>query len=185
MSNVRRCSLNAVASPVAIVVLAALLAGCATTTVPDYRPRPPGGDVGYTDLQLSANRYRVTFSGSTVSTRDDVERYLLRRAAEVTLASGYTSFVLSNRETERDPYFYGSSYGYGGPYPYYYPYRSWYWNYPYWSDGFGWRTITYSAYGDIMMLTPEEARRFPDAIDAASLLQRLQPPVPVAAAAPP
>jgi hypothetical protein len=185
MSNVRQRRLGAVGASVATVVAAVLLAGCATTTAPDYRPRVPGADVGYTDLQLSANRYRVTFSGSTASTRDDVERYLLRRAAEVTLASGYTYFVLSNRETERDPYFYGSAYGYGGPYPYYYPYRSWYWNYPYWADGYGWHSITYSAYGDIMMLTPDEARRFPDAIDAASLLQRLQPPVPVAAATPP
>jgi hypothetical protein len=182
MSNVRQRRVGAVAAPVATIIAAALLAGCATTTAPDYRPRAPGGDVGYSDLQLSANRYRVSFSGSTASTRDDVERYLLRRASEVTLASGFTYFVLSHRDTERDP-FYGSNYGYGGPYPYYYPYRSWYWNYPYWAGG--WQTTTYSAYGDIMMLTPEEARRFPDAIDAASLLQRLQPPVPIAAAIPP
>ncbi len=165
----------------AALLAASLLAGCATSTVPDYRPRPPGGTVGYSDLQLSPNRYRVSFSGSTISTRDDVERYLLRRAAEVTLASGYTHFVLSNRDTERDANFYGNYLN--GPYSYYYPYRSWYWDSPYWNDG--WQTVTYSAYGDIMMLTPEEARRFPDAIEGLRLLQRLQPPVPVASATPP
>ena len=111
------------------LVAASLLAGCATSTVPDYRPRPPGGTVGYSDLQLSPNRYRVSFSGSTISTRDDVERSLLRRAAEVTLASGYTHFVLSDRDTERDTNFYGNNFPYGG-YPYYYPYRSWYWDSP-------------------------------------------------------
>lgn len=162
------------------LLAASLLAGCATSTVPDYRPRLPGGTVGYSDLQLSPNLYRISFSGSTASTRDDVERYLLRRAAEVTLASGYTHFVLSGRDTERDTYFYGNDYLYG-PYSYYYPYRSWYWDYPYG----GWQTVTYSAYSDVRMLTAEEARRFPEAIEATSLLQRLQPPVPVAAATPP
>ena len=165
------------------LLAASLLAGCATSNVPDYRPRVAGSTVGYSDLQLSPNLYRVSFSGSTASTRDDVERYLLRRAAEVTLASGYTHFVLSGRDTERDSYFYGNSYPYGG-YPYYYPYpRSWYWDSPYWNDG--WQTVTYSAYSDVMMLTAEEARRFPEAIEALSLLQRLQPPVPVASAIPP
>jgi hypothetical protein len=175
MSTYRACRLG-----VPALIVALLLAGCATTTVPDYRPRAPGGSVGYSDLQLSPNLYRISFSGSTASTRDDVERYLLRRAAEVTLASGYTHFVLSGRDTERDSYFYGSNYPYGA-YPYYYPYRSWYWDYPYG----GWQTVTYSAYSDVRMLTAEEARRFPEAIEALSLLQRLQPPVPVASAAPP
>jgi hypothetical protein len=163
------------------LLAASLLAACATSTVPDYRPRVAGSTVGYSDLQLSPNRYRVSFSGSTASTRDDVERYLLRRAAEVTLASGYTHFVLSDRDTERDSYIYGNGYPYGA-YPYY-PYRSFYWDYPYGLGG--WQSVTYSAYGDIMMLTPEEARRFPDALEALSLLQRLQPPVPVASATPP
>jgi hypothetical protein len=99
----------------------------------------------------------------------------------VTLASGYTHFVLSNRDTERDANFYANNYLYG-PYSYY-PYRSWYWNHPYWNEG--WQSATYSAYGDIMMFTPEEARRFPNAIEALTLLQRLQPPVPVASATPP
>ena len=164
------------------LLAASLLAGCATSTVPDYRPRVGGSAVGYSDLQLSPNLYRVSFSGSTASTRDDVERYLLRRAAEVTLASGYTHFVLSDRDTERDAYIYGNNYPYGG-YPYYYPYRSWYWDSPYWNDG--WQTVTYSAYSDVRMLTPEEARRFPEAIEALTLLQRLQPPAPVASAIPP
>ena len=161
------------------LLAASLLAGCATSTVPDYRPRLPGGAVGYSDLQLSPNLYRISFSGSTASTRDDVERYLLRRAAEVTLASGYTHFVLSDRDTERDSYFYNNYLD--GPSSYYYPYRSWYWDYPYG----GWQTITYSAYSYVRVLPAEKAIRCPEAIEALSLLQRLQPPVPVASAAAP
>jgi len=182
MQNNQGCGAGPVKQALAAMLAASLLVGCATSTAPDYRPRLAGGTVGYRDLQLSPNRYRVSFSGSTASTRDDVERYLLRRAAEVTLASGYTHFVLSNRDTEREANFYGNNYPYGS-YPYYYPYRSWYWDHPYWNDG--WQSTTYSAYGDIMMFTPEEARRFPNAIEALTLLQRLQPPVPVASATPP
>src|SRR5882672_154833 len=94
----------------AAMVALVLLAGCATTTAPEYRPRLPGGLVGYSDLQLSPNHYRVSFSGSAASTRDDVEKYLLQRAAEVTLQTGHTHFVLNNRDTERDTYYYGDRY---------------------------------------------------------------------------
>jgi hypothetical protein len=158
-----------------------MLAGCATTTAPDYGPRPPGGSVGYSDLQLTPNLYRVSFSGSTASTRDDVEKYLLRRAAEVTLQTGHTHFVLRDRDTERDINYYGNNY-LGGP-GYYYPYGSWYGNYPGWA-GDGWRANTYSSYAEVVMFNSDEAARNPQAIDALKLLQRLEPPLPVASAAP-
>jgi hypothetical protein len=189
MSNHKARNARGLGRPVQKTLAAAvallLLAGCATTTAPDYRPRLPGGQVGYSDLQLSPNRYRVSFSGSTASTRDDVERYLLRRAAEVTLQTGHTAFMLANRDTERDTYYggYPGDFYYGGPY-YPYPYRSFYgYGYdPYWGAN-GWSANTYSAYADVMMFNADEAARNPQAIDALSLLQRLQPPLPVASAA--
>src|SRR5262245_10665174 len=170
----------------AIGLAVVVLAGCATSG-PEYRPRDPGGSVGYTDLQLSPNRYRVSFAGSSASTRDDVEVYLLRRAAEVTLQAGYTHFVLERSDTERDtryvadPSYYGSYYGpyYGyGPYyrPYYYPYRSYYWGSPYWS---AWPVTSYSANAEVVMMDSDQAARNPEAIDALALLQRLWPPAPV------
>ena len=166
-----------------------LLAGCATP-VEEYKPRVPGEPVGYTDLQLAPNRYRVAFTGSTASTRDDVENYLLRRAAEVTLQSGYQSFVLSRRDTERDTSVYDNGY-YRGPYSYYYP-RAWYGTYgysgaysPYWG-GSPWSATSYSAYAEITMLMSDQANNNPEAINAMSLLRQLQPaaPLPVASAAP-
>ncbi len=70
---------------IAVVVTVAMLGGCASA--PDYRPLGASG-VGYTDQALSANRYMVAVSGSRAIPRDDVQRYLLRRAAEVTLRPG-------------------------------------------------------------------------------------------------
>ena len=43
----------------------ALLTLAACETGPVYKPRGPNDTVGYTDQQLTANRFRVTFSGSS------------------------------------------------------------------------------------------------------------------------
>ena len=175
----------------AIAALAVtVLAACETGPV--YKPRGPGENVGYTDLQLTPTRYRVTFSGNNSTRRDDVENNLLRRAAEVTLANGYTHFAFDTRDTTAKTYyrdtfsdpFFGDPFF--GPRPYYW--SSWpYYGYPYGPYGFGrpfgygyggdLRPITsFSAYAEIVTLKPDEAASNPRAIDAQSLLQRLPPP---------
>jgi hypothetical protein len=156
-----------------VVCVALLAARCSTPS--DFRPRPPGGAVGYNDLQLTANQYRVSFSGSSGSTRDQVENYLLQRAAEITLQAGYTHFVLTSRDIERNAY-YQPEYPVGSSL--YYPYGV-YWSNYYWT-GNAW--TTYSAYADITMLKSDEASNNPQAIDAISLLRRLLPPPPVTSA---
>lgn len=177
----------------AAMLAVTLLAACETGPV--YKPRGPGESVGYTDLQLSPNRYRVTFSASSATKREDVENYLLRRAAEVTLAAGYTHFVFDQRDTEArtyyrsdfiDPYFGGPFYGprawYWTSWPYYgYPYGA-FGPYGYGPYGYGpgynyVRPVTsYSAFAEIVMLTTQETAGNPDALDAQFLLQRLVPP---------
>jgi hypothetical protein len=121
--------------------LAALTAGCATPT--PYQPNLRGQAIsgGYTETQITADRYRVSFSGNTLTKRDTVERYLLYRAAELTLSKGADWFEMddrrtdANRETYVDPYpfrggfgpygfwrpswrYYGRPYGYGYGYGY-------------------------------------------------------------------
>src|SRR5262245_57894217 len=133
------------------VCVALLAAGCSTQ--PDFRPRPPGGAVGYNDLQLSPNQYRVSFSGSPNSTRDQVENYLLQRAAEITLQAGYTHFVLTSRDTERNA-FYEPGYPVGSSI--YYPYARGYWSNYYWTGDL-WPSTSYSSYAEITMLKSDEA----------------------------
>ena len=189
----------------AAMLAVTLLAACQTGPV--YKPRGPGETVGYTDLQLSPNRYRVTFSASSATRREDVENYLLRRAAEVTLAAGYTHFVFDQRDTEArtyyrsdfiDPYlgdpFYGPRAWYWSSWPYYgYPYGGGFGR-PYgfgfgYGFGYGYGSIrpvtSYSAFAEIVMLTTEQTAGNPDALDAQFLIQRLVPPaVPETASAP-
>ena len=77
-----------------------MVAGCATETT--YRPATGSGfyRTGYSDQQLEPGRFIVSFAGNTVTSRDTVERYLLFRAAELTLANGYDYFVMADRDTQ-------------------------------------------------------------------------------------
>lgn len=100
---------------------ALLVAGCATET--PYRPATGQGfnRTGFSDQRIEANRFLVTFAGNTVTDRDTVERYLLYRAAELTLQNGYDYFITVDRQTDRQARTYatpgagfGPGWGYGG-----------------------------------------------------------------------
>lgn len=98
---------------------ALLLGGCVTETT--YRPATGNGfsRTGFSDRQVEQNRFLVTFAGNSSTPRDTVERYLLFRAAEITLQSGADYFVMANRDTDLQSRTYstggfGSGFGYGG-----------------------------------------------------------------------
>src|ERR1700709_1103462 len=94
--------LDPLARPAARVLplaLAAFLLAGGMTPSP-YAPRLEGQQTGYTDRAITQNRYRVTFTGNTATPRETVESYLLLRAAEVTRAAGFTSFVFDTRNTK-------------------------------------------------------------------------------------
>lgn len=78
------------------------LAACATAT--PYQPLTSKGmsTGGYSEVRVNSDRFRITFSGNSLTSRDTVERYLLYRAAEVSLAEGYDWFTLADRHTDRD-----------------------------------------------------------------------------------
>lgn len=128
-----------------------LLAGCMTETT--YRPATGQGfnRTGYSDRQIEQNRYLITFAGNSVTDRDTVERYLLFRAAELTMQNGYDYFVMVQRDTDRQARTYstgigGGGFGYGG-------FGGGYWG-PSWNfygRGYGWRRFGggfgYGGYG--------------------------------------
>lgn len=109
----------------AAAAAAIALAGCEHAT--PYQPLGTGGAFhsgGYTDQQLEANRWTVTFSGNSLTSRQTVERYLLYRAAELTVQQGDDWFTTVDRNTERktdyvgfdDDFGYGAGWGgYFGP----------------------------------------------------------------------
>lgn len=104
----------------AALASATLLAGCETETT--YRPATGHGfyRTGYSERMVEPGRWIVSFAGNTVTPRDTVERYLLFRAAQLTLEQGNDYFVMVDRDTDRQTRTYSTpGFGYGfGPYGY-------------------------------------------------------------------
>lgn len=96
---------------VTLLTIACLAVGCASSTL--YRPAPEPEDYGYRDLELTADRYRVSFAGNYLTSRETVETYLLYRAAEITLAAGYQHFRLLSRDTEAGTEYHATTSGTG------------------------------------------------------------------------
>ncbi len=120
---------------------ALLVGACATETT--YRPATGQGfnRTGYSDRQVEANRFLVSFAGNSSTPRDTVERYLLFRAAELTLQAGGDFFLMANRDTDLQSRTYttggfGPGFGYGGFGGYWGP--SWRYYGRGFGPGFGW-----------------------------------------------
>ena len=77
----------------------AVLGGCATPT--PYQAADEAGR-GFTETRIESNRYRISFEGNSLTDRETVETYLLYRAAELTVESGYDYFTVVNRATDED-----------------------------------------------------------------------------------
>jgi hypothetical protein len=153
------------------------LAGCASPTA--YQPAAEGGANGYADQRLAENRYRVTFQGNSLTKRETVENYLLLRSAEVTRDAGYARFEFDDRDTKTkttyhsdfaDPWFERRGFGW---YRHSWPHNPWD---PFWNEGLEARPSTrYEAYAEIVMLTPEQAKNDPHALQASDVIARLGP----------
>ncbi len=167
-------------APIILAAAASLLAACASQT--PYRAAE-GGGYGYSDSRIEQNRFRVSFSGNSSTDRETVKTFLLYRAAELTLQSGYDWFKVLDRETEKDTR-YRSSYA-GGPwghpglfhYRYYHPHYGWHPIYdPFWNDR-NYREVTrYEASAEIFMgrgPKPDDASAF----DARQVQQNLGPQI--------
>ena len=101
------------AAPIAALVI---LAGCTTAT-----PYQPLGSTstrgGFADQQLDATHYRVSFYGNSLTSRQQVENYLLYRAAELTAQRGFNCFIIVNHGTDKNTTVQVNPYGpYGGGY---------------------------------------------------------------------
>jgi hypothetical protein len=185
----RKTSVFAVAA-----LLSAGLAACATPT--PYQPNVRGGGLsattgGYSEVRVEPTRYRVTFQGNSLTSRETVEGYLLFRAAELTVQNGYDWFTVVDRDTDKktrtyvepDPLYrpwYGG-YGYWRPYWRYYggPYgwRTWdpFWGDPFWASRVDVRTIErFEATAEIVMAKGPKPQGDPSAFDAHAVIENLR-----------
>ncbi|MEL6662777.1 MAG: hypothetical protein AAFR33_07215 [Pseudomonadota bacterium] len=116
--------------PLLLAAAALMLGACATST--PYAPMD--GTYGYAEQRIEDDRFRVMFHGNKSTSRETVETFLLYRAAELTVKSGYDHFLVveqdtdvsrSYRSTGHEP----SVYGY-----YHVGYR----RFPYYAYGYPW-----------------------------------------------
>lgn len=174
------------------IVGALVLAACATPT--PYRPATGSGfsRAGYSDEQIEPNRFQISFAGNTLTSRETVERYLLFRAAQLTVERGFDHFILVDRDTERrtrtystpDPYWGGGFGGFGAWSPYWryhgprFGWRSWS---PYYGDPFfnnDIRTVDkYEAIAEIIVGRGPKPGDNVRAFDARAVIENLGPRV--------
>lgn len=174
-----------------IVAASALaLAACATPTA--YAPEGYGGQRGgYAEQRLQEDRWAVSFSGNSLTTRDTVEMSLLYRAAELTVQSGYDWFLTDFRATDADTRYYGTPdpwfRGAYGPYwgPRWRFYRRGYWSsWDPWGRDYDVREVTrYEARAEIIMGRGTAPRGDSHAFDAREILTNLGPRIARPAAA--
>lgn len=181
----------------ALFVAAALSAGLAACATPTpYQPNIRGASSvgGYSEVRVEPNRYRVNFTGNSLTSRETVEGYLLFRAAELTVESGYDWFTVVDRDTDKksrtyvepDPFYrpwYGS-YGFWRPsWRYYggsYGWRGWdpFWGDPFWADRVDVRTVErYEASAEIVMQKGAKPTDDVKAFDARAVIDNLKPRV--------
>lgn len=175
----------------AAIALASASVLTACTTATPYQPATGQGQyrTGYWDEQIESDRFRVTFAGNSLTSRETVERYLLYRAAQLTVERGYDYFILADRDTEKksrtyvDQPFSSGPWGYWGPsWRYYSPRWGWRgWN-PWFGDPFWDRQVDvrqvdrYEASAEIIVgrgRKPDNVRAF----TAREVLQNLGPSI--------
>ena len=175
------------------LALAGVVAGCATPT--PYQPNIPGqhSSGGYSEMRIEPNRWRVSFAGNSLTSRETVEAYLLFRSAELTVQQGYDWFSIADRNTqnkgytyvEPDPLYhpwYGPGYMYWRPswryYGHGFGWRTWdpFWGDPFWADRIDVRTVDkYEATAEVYMGHGVKPANDPRAFDARQVIANLQP----------
>jgi hypothetical protein len=170
------------------------LNACAATAL--YRPQSSGRGTGYSDQQITLTRYRVSSSGDPDTSRAQVEDYLMRRAAELTVKAGYNHFTFDNRSTEASSVTSvppdswnpdnGLTFSLGRRYQ---PKNKDYfgsWSFPaYLNPSDTMPVVRYTARSEIVLLTAEQAARTPGALSAREIFAHLAPAEAQSAAAGP
>ena len=157
---------------VSMVAAASLLAACTSGPTP-YQPAA-GYERGYSEQKLEDMRYRISFKGNSLTERETVENYMLYRAAELTLQSGYDAFTIANRDTdEQKRTRYGGLYGPRLSYMYFSPHWGWMgsWD-PFWNSSRYDEVTSYEAFAEIVMSKGPKGSD-PNSFDARQVSQNL------------
>lgn len=159
------------------------LAACATPT--PYQQAGTTDRYGFDQTQIERDRFRISFSGNSLTDRETVENYLIYRAAELTLERGQDYFWVIDRATDENTRTYpGADYyspwrarGFFVSYRYFHPAYGWYgWRDPFWDDRHYREVTRYEANAEIVMgrgVAPDDRTAF----DAREVVANLGPTI--------
>src|SRR5262249_17879074 len=106
------------------------------------------------------------------------------RSAEVTHQAGYDWFLFDTRDTQKDTRYYISFSAWPGWGPWHGFYRhNWAYGFGPYDDALTMPVTRYEASAEIVLLTPEQARREPRALQASDVAAHLAPKAEAAASA--
>jgi hypothetical protein len=163
---------------IAAVICLAAVAACSYPT--PYQPATTEKGEGYTTQRIEQNRFRISFRGNSVTSRQTVDTYMLYRAAEVTLQNGGDYFLVVNKDVDKNTGYesYGDDLAWG------------------WGGGWGWRhhgfggfggygggydytrpINTYDAIADIVTNKGQKPANNPYAYDAREVLNAIGPTI--------
>lgn len=144
------------------------LAACASPT--PYAPATNGE--GYSERQVEENRYRVSFTGNSVTPRETVEAYLLYRAAEITLQTGNDYFRVAEQDLEPKTRYHSSVSGFSG-----FGYRTFdhrrSLGFGGFASGSSWPITSYEAVANIVVLSGQKPAEDVQAYSARDVIEKL------------
>ncbi len=153
-----------------LVACTMLLAACGSTS--GYKAAEIEGGTGYRETQIEGDRYRVTYRGTSLMSREKVETYLLYRAAELTLEKGFDYFITVKTDTDKKT-------SYRSKYPLHHPFYGRFFYYHYTGR---WALETefqerqrFTAHAVIVMGKGAKPANDPSAYDAREVKKHLEP----------
>jgi hypothetical protein len=159
----------------ATLAVVGIVAACAHPT--PYQPAAVQEGEGYTTQQIESSRFRVSFRGNSLTSRQTVDTYMLYRCAEVTLQNGDDYFIVVNKDVDKNTGYesYGDDLAWG------------------WGGGWGWRhgwgpgpgpgfdysrpINSYDAIADIMLYKGQKPAGNVYAYDAREVLNSIGPTI--------
>lgn len=159
-----------------ISVITLYLVACSTPT--PYGPMT--GRYGYAEQRIEADRFRVLFHGNESTPREQVETFLLYRAAELTLENGFDYFLVIEQDTDISRTY--TSTRFEPPLDGYYAFG--HQRFPYYAYGYPWsfnvdvrERRQFEAHAFIVLRKGESPEGDPHAFDADEVVRNLKPRV--------
>jgi len=85
-----------------VVIISGMFIGCGQVAYKKYGVGLAGtydSKVGYSDFEIGKNKYKVTYTGGSYEDQNKVTKFAYKRAKELCVEKGFTTYKVSNTES--------------------------------------------------------------------------------------